>query len=352
MRHKHGGFATLAVTVLVLLLIAALLMSSHHSLWQGLKTQQAAFSYRQTHRMAEAGLNLAESLLQANPVSATSDARWPDLVSWERTAQNIGGVALSRWLLRASVSGAAGEFLEIRQSLLLYPLLLRLPPAPLTLGGEWHLGGKLDLTIPEAKPGTWAIWSPTAQPLSTGMLRLCGKAPCRALPAGLYRADKHADLRLEDPAFPQLLPDYLFGLPSREIALSELRGMATENRPDCRDLSSSSQGLVMISGHCQLSGEVGTANTPLLLVVEQGTLLLSEKSRLHGLLLLLAPSQGSATLGFASQSAIEGAVVVDGELVINGSRGQILYDQATLRALQQLPQVQRLIRVPGSWRDW
>lgn len=32
MRHKHGGFATLAVTVLVLLLVAALLMSSHHSL--------------------------------------------------------------------------------------------------------------------------------------------------------------------------------------------------------------------------------------------------------------------------------------------------------------------------------
>ena len=351
MRHKSGGFATLSVTVLVLLLIAALLMNSHHLLWRGIQTQQAAFSYRQTHMMAEAGLNLAESLLQANPVSATSDARWPDVVSWERTAQNIGGVALSRWLLRASVSGAEGEYLEVSQSLLLYPLLLRIPPAPLTLGGEWHLGGQLDLTIPAVNPGTWAIWSPTAQPLGTGMLRLCGKAPCRALPADLYRAGKHAELQLDDPAFPQLLPDYLFGLPSREVALSELRGMARENRRDCGDLSSS-YGLVMISGHCQLSGEVGTANAPLLLVVEQGTLQLSEASRLHGLLLLLAPSHGSATLSFANQSGIEGAVVVDGELVINGSWGNILYDPVTLRALQRLPQTQRLIRVPGSWRDW
>ena len=352
MRHKHSGFTTLAVSLVILLLMAALLMSSHHLLWRGIQTQQAAFSYRHAHMMAEAGLNLAESLLQGNPVSATSDARWPDHVSWERTAQNIGGVALSRWLLMSAVSGAEGEQLTIRQSLLLYPLLLRIPPAPLTLGGEWHLGGKLDLTIPAATPGTWAIWSPAAQPLGTGMLRLCGKTPCHALPAGLYRAGKHAELHLEDPAFPEPLPDYLFGLPSKEIALSELRGMARENRRDCGELSSSSQGLIMIFGDCQLSGEVGTANAPLLLVVEQGALLLSEASRLHGLLLLMAPSHGSATLSFASQSTIEGAVVVDGELIVNGNRGNILYDPATLRALQLMPQTQRLVRVPGSWRDW
>ena len=85
------------------------------------------------------------------------------------------------------------------------------------------------------------------------------------------------------------------------------------------------------------------------LLVISGPLSLATSSQLNGFIYLQAQEN---ELCFASQSRIQGAVVVSGDLKVTGAGGRIVYDKALLQRLQQAIENFRWVRVPGSWRDW
>ena len=347
MHSRVMGSMTLGITLVILILSAALLAASHCLLTQAIRTQGEAFAAGRERLLAESRLEEAMALLLRDPQGATASASWPAQVQWQKSSQSSGGVAYFRWRLQAVVEGEAGTGSRIEQSLLHYPLLLRLPPSPLLLSGTLRQEGKLTLDLGGAAAATRSFWSRQPQSVMSGLLKVCSTSACQSIPAGLYHASSTGRLQLDDALFPASLPDYLFGLPDN-VTLAELKGLASASLPDCTALDSAAHGVVVISGACELDGEIGSASAPLLLVIS-GPLSLAKESSLNGLIYLLAERN---ELDFASNSRIQGAVVVSGNLKVTGSGGRIVYDKVLLQRLQQAAENYRWVRVPGSWRDW
>ena len=347
MRSRSMGSMTLAITLVILLLSAALLAASHGLLTQAIRTQGEGFASGRDRMLAESRLDEAMALLLQDPKEATASASWPAQVQWQKSSQSSGGVAYFRWWLQAEVVGEGGTGSRVEQSLLHYPLLLRLPPAPLLLSGSLQQEGKLTLDLAGEAGSTRSFWSKQPQSFMSSMFKVCSANTCQSVPAGVYHASNTGRLQLGDPLFPVSLPDYLFGLPAA-VTLPELNGLASASLPDCSSLDSTSHGVVVISGPCELTGEIGSAAAPLLLVIS-GPLSLATSSQLNGLIYLQAQEN---ELCFASQSRIQGAVVVSGDLKVTGAGGRIVYDKALLQRLQQAIENFRWVRVPGSWRDW
>lgn len=347
MRYRVTGSMTLGITLVILLLTAALLAATHCLLRQAIHTQGESFAAARQHLLAESHLDKAMALLLADPLAATASASWPAQVQWQKSNQSSGGVAYSRWWLQAAIAGEGGTGSRVEQTLLHYPLLLRLPPSPLLLSGSLQQQGKLTLDLASEAGSTRSFWGRQPQSVMSSMLKVCSTSACQSVPAGLYHTSSTGRLQLDDPLFPASLPDYLFGLPDN-ISLPELKGLAKAALADCSSLDAASHGVVVISGTCELTGEIGSASAPLLLVIS-GPLSLTNSSQLNGLIYLQSEEN---ELSFASQSRIQGAVVVSGDLKVTGAGGRIVYDKALLQRLQQAVENYRWVRVPGSWRDW
>ncbi|GEA11862.1 hypothetical protein [Alteromonas sp. KUL49] len=111
------------------------------------------------------------------------------------------------------------------------------------------------------------------------------------------------------------------------------------------------EAVIWHHGNCDvtLSGDIGTFNAPLLIVIEGGDLNIDGLGVLWGLILLLDRRdlrEPSAT--FSHGTALRGAVVSNVNYQI---AGQTTFNHNVLKQLQQSSYLAKIIPVPGSWHD-
>ena len=153
------------------------------------------------------------------------------------------------------------------------------------------------------------------------------------------------------------VPDTPVALSSN--ALSLLFGIAdvddlrasSEPLEDCASLGPTSRGLVWIRGDCDLStaGDVGTAESPIILVVEAGAVRMDAPIELFGILLLHAGPTDSTVLPSDEPSTLHGALVADGNPELPSDTLSVRHDPEVLQRLSRLGGW--LSEVPGSWTD-
>lgn len=156
------------------------------------------------------------------------------------------------------------------------------------------------------------------------------------------------DLIGSDPNFPPDLFEFLFGVPASDY--QEIKDEATVVA-DCSSLSSSSTGLIWVTGNCNPPGNVGTADSPVLLVV-QGDTTLNAGSQIYGLLYLFNPTGGTPKLIANGNAHLHGAVFAHGGVDLQLNGGFVLeYDKDVLDNLKNSPSGRGLARIPGAWSD-
>ncbi|GAB3103447.1 pilus assembly PilX family protein [Lysobacter terrae] len=122
---------------------------------------------------------------------------------------------------------------------------------------------------------------------------------------------------------------------------------------DCSGLSSSSSGIIYVTGACtSLPTQVGTPESPAIVVINQGSTELHIGSQLlfYGMLFLHSDDQ-SASMRGNGNAKVFGAVVVEGSVDFNGSLTVIYDDSSVSSDTHKLPKSAKFGRVPGSWLD-
>lgn len=195
---------------------------------------------------------------------------------------------------------------RLRRSYQLRPLLWRIPGAPVELTGPANLTGGFTIQADDGVP-------PQAVLSGADALSL------------------------------------LFGPAAMDVDALRSRSLAID---DCASLGPASHGLLWIAGDCLVStgGAIGSAEAPVVLVVESGAMHMQSPIELFGILVLRSAATGRTELLQANgPSTLVGALIADRDFRLVAENLALRYDSAVLLRLLQL--AGQLSEVPGSWTD-
>lgn len=250
----------------------------------------------------------------------TIDARWsrygplPDLFAPQEPAAqrasasylartDAAGTARPGWstlhVIAEGRSADGSATARVRRSYQLHPLLRRVPGAPLEFTESANLAGGFAIETPDGVP---------EQAILPGLETL----------ALLFGPDTPAMQSLDD----------------------------------CTSLGPASHGLLRVTGECVVSidGAIGSADAPVLLVADSGTVQWRAAVEFFGILVLPSPAAGTTALVQANgPSTLHGALIADRAFGLTAENLTLRYDPAVLQQLLQIGA--RLSEVPGSWTD-
>jgi type II secretory pathway pseudopilin PulG len=271
----------------------------------------------------------------------------PDKVNGSLLVYNV--VAIGR---SADTTSTA----TLKQGGYFYPTLLASVNTPLAADGNVSLSGNYSIITNSDRSNDGSNVPVTAWSNGTfapaGSFTSChvgdfdGSA-CQPADA-LSKAGVVGEDLVTDPNFPPDLFDFLFGVPEADyLAIKE----QAEVVADCSGIGPSSSGLIWVTGDCNPPGNVGTAEDPVLLVV-QGDTTLNAGSQFYGVLFLFDPAGGASSLIANGNAHLHGAVFAQDGLNLNLSGGFVLeYDREVLENLESSPSARALTRIPGAWSD-
>ena len=157
--------------------------------------------------------------------------------------------------------------------------------------------------------------------------------------------------------FPSDIFQYLFGTPGsnyasiRDIAASMPGHLLTS----CAGLGPSSSGLYWIAGNCDPSGTIGSANAPVMLVV-QGTMKLNGNGTIWGLLFNFCTAPGfTAACGITQANGnmiVRGAIIADTATNITSGSFEAHYDRCALSKIGDISTGRGIAKLPASWVNW
>lgn len=166
-------------------------------------------------------------------------------------------------------------------------------------------------------------------------------------------ARKYFDIVDEDPAYPDDVFEYYFGVARTEY--QQVRDAADEVLADCSTISTASRGLVWIDGYCDLAGkEVGSAIAPVALVATKG-IKLNSNSIMYGVLVITDPEIPPAEqaldaipVTLTGGPVVYGAVINDpGAATFNGGFTVVFVEDIVTKIHPLLI----LGNLSGSWTD-
>lgn len=246
-----------------------------------------------------------------------------------------------------------------KQGAYFYSLLLGEVDTPLVAASNIPLTGNFSIISNQKRVGagskTLTAWSKNA--ISTGgSFARCYK---EEFTGGACPSDSDIldyvgpgtcddDLCGNDPNFPTDLFDFLFNVPAAEY--EKIKSKATVVA-DCTGLNAASTGIIWVTGNCNPSGVIGSADEPVLMVV-QGDTTFNAGDEIYGLLYLFDPAGGTPGLISNGNATMHGAIVAHGGVDMNLTGGFVLeYDSAVLKNLSRNSASRVLTRLPGSWSD-
>lgn len=121
---------------------------------------------------------------------------------------------------------------------------------------------------------------------------------------------------------------------------------------DCSGLDANSSGIIYVTGPCtDLPGTVGSAESPVIVVINQGsTEMHLNNGVFYGMLFLHSDDQ-SASLRGNGTVKVFGAVVVEGDVDFQGNLTIVYDDTSAASDTNKLPDSAKFGLVPGSWLD-
>lgn len=265
---------------------------------------------------------------------------------------------------------------QVRQAFWLVPLLSDSPDAPLIVAGGIALGGNFNVAANPngGGPGVpLSVW--TAQDsggggsmntcqieefdndggcdnnAETGQLSWAGHEGLDILDV-----DGNVGENPDSTYFPPDLFQYVFGTPASQWQDFKNSYVPADHQLDnCNGLSAASAGLYWVDGNCDVPGNVGTKEHPVILVVQEGNLKMNGNSEFFGLLFSFdAPNNGvgPGNIQINGTATLNGSLMANHAVNLSNGTFNARYDADVLQLLTQADENKGVGKVPGSWADY
>jgi hypothetical protein len=362
---KQRGAVILLTVVLLLMLVTLVtlytgkIQSFEHRII--INTQ----NYKLAMASATAGLQKGLALLAANNqgLNATLTETLSNDSQFDLTLSTQLMVG-NRKLVTLIATGYSADVLakvDLTEQALIYPLLINLPIAPLMVKDGINNSGEFEIVnnptgINGIEP--LSIWSDTEINLLATEHHTCGLAEfktqqCKNSPLSDYQ-QKLADIIDNSASFPSDILAYLFNVSSADWF--HLAEQANYHWTDCATLDAQSYGFLWVSGNCEIdfSVQIGSESQPLILVVFDGNLTMLDNSKFYGLVVSFRTlnSEQKMYVKMLPDAIIYGALVANHSLGNTSGLKKVVYNSQVIGSLLTLNRLQRVARVPGSWRDF
>lgn len=364
---QKGAVVVLTVTLLLMLITLTTLYTGrsqsfeHQILVNQINHKMAFFA-------AEAGINRTLTRLKVNGVVAettinetlSDNSRYTASLSIKAVLTPFG----ERTFVDISVTGWSEDGLAsvvLTEKAIIFPLLTNIPIAPVM--AQLGIGQHVNFVVVANENGLGvadplSIWSSKEVVIHSSNSSTCklydfNQNQCRAkgLSTSLMRS---SDVQDNTVTFPTNLLGYLFNSPAEQ--LSATKEWASHVATDCSELNSSSRGLFLITGDChlELGMQLGNATQPVILIVQDGNLLLDHGVTIFGLLFSYSSSSNSTanSLNMTGGAKVQGALVANYRLGTVTDKFTVIYDRGVLEKLQEQKELNSVARVAGSWRDF
>lgn len=382
---KAGGYVTLVVTIIILLIVTALGLITAKML---VTEQQASINqlrYREAMAAAEAGLEAALVKLELDADwrgMLTSSAAAPFYEVTVADAVSIPSGDATVMVIQLTASGSSGAAVgslaseagaTLRQQAILDHVIAGAPGAPLVVAAGMAAGGNFTVAANPNGGGAGvplSIWSGSAVSVGASS-QTCGldeyySGTCNSS-AYTNKTTTGNDILVGSasatpPTFPPDLVQYIFGNKS----VDEIKIMAGENvYANCNSLSADSAGLYFIEGDCVPSSDVGckvadypacthTLNT-VVLFIKDGNFRLNANRKFYGLVFNYDSNPAAAPdydITINGTATLFGAMVANYELGKSNGTYNAVYDAEVMDDIQTGLPFSRIYKIPGSWRDW
>lgn len=304
--RQQTGAATLTVTVLVLLVVSVLVFHSHQAAWLEQRAITNQTRAKQAHAAAEAGLEVALAVLNADSGSP-------------RRATHLS----------ASLT-EAGKF--------------NVNATPVALTGSPADGMSYSVT--------YSFVAPNTLPADRFQLISKGGSDCSNI-ADLNTCTARATVGHVVQLTPVLLNPPAAAI-TRNASFENLFGASqatikamTTAITSGASLDAATSGLAWHQGALILSGTVGSASSPVLLVVE-GDLTIPAGVVVNGFVYVT----GNVTCASCAAPSIQGAIAIAGTDDLDPDKVQYPADTANGPLARVRTTAVRFAKVIGTWRDW
>ena len=360
--------AIILVTVVLLLVMISLvtlhtgrIQSFEHKIILNGQNQKQAFA------AANAALNqgLAELLANKSWTQGSVVGQLPNqqVFSITATERKVTRNSLPLSVFELTATGSSVDLLSrvaLTEQAIVYPLLVNIPVAPLINDGGIDNRATFELIANPNGAGqgvALSVWTNGAVDMSQLNGISCGlyeyiNQQCHV---NAYSQLGHAgaDILANDLNFPADLFVHLFNLPLAHYAA--LRDEADFQLINCNTLTVE-KGLIWVNGDCDVAAnvQVGSVATPVILIVENGDLILQNGANITGLVFVLQTPASilSHDVFMASSSLLTGALVANQKLGRSGGKFRVLYEHNVLELLRSDVLFSRVAKVPGSWQDF
>lgn len=237
------------------------------------------------------------------------------------------------------------------------------PASAVTVSGTLTVGGNFKVGANPNGGGTGvpvSVWSNNDVKV-TGSGSTCGleefdDPAAQGCDNGSY-SDKDnigSDIIANDAGFPSDLLLHTFGFPRADYL--DLKDNAKYHVADCSGLDASSTGFYWVTGSCDFVATVGTPDTPVIVVVENGSIKLNGNNHVHGIVysLYVDTTKPVPNIQMNGTAAIKGALIVDSDIELSAGGLKIRYSPEILAQIigGENPEFSSLHVVLGSWKDF
>src|SRR5690554_3737625 len=365
MRSRQTGFATVTLTVLLLSVIILVTLYTARFKVQEQRIMRNHAGMQEATMVAEAALEQVIMLINAerSNLDRTIDGNIAgalysaNLVS-TRFNNTVRGVVDVVDITLAASSADTRANKTIRQQVAVLPMIRSAPDTPVAIKGSMNVSGNFQVVANPNGGGDGvplSIWTEGDVDIN-GSGSTCGQQEftqgnCSSLPFS-ERGDHGVDILDNDPNFPDDLLEYLFGVP--EPSWQDLRDSATQIVNNCDSIGPHSTGLIWVVGTCSPSVNIGSAENPVALVIQNGNLAINGNTVVNGLVFAFktAGDTGDYDVKLNGGATINGAVMANFDPNLSNGTLVVRYHEEILTNLVTNDAFKRVTRVGGSWRDF
>lgn len=247
--------------------------------------------------------------------------------------------------------------------------------APPMMGtGNVPLNGNFTVVANPNSGGTGvpvSIWSKAVIDVPSGSAATCqlgeytlAGGNCSAGSKISSSAGKGADIVDNSATFPDDVFKYIFGVPTDSYGTVKAQATVLTNCNNLGALTAAGlTGIVWVTGACDISSgtTIGSATSPIQLVVESGDFTMRANSTFYGMLVSFGlppgPNYNAGTINANGGAKFYGSMVSNDAtsmgVIINGTF-DMLYSQSVSDVFKspKNPQFKVMTRIPGSWADF
>lgn len=161
--------------------------------------------------------------------------------------------------------------------------------------------------------------------------------------------DGNVGVNPDSTYFPADMFEFVFGVPTAQYEV--IKSQATV-LADCSTLTTSSKGLYWITGNCNPSGNIGSYNGPVLLVVE-GTSKINSNNYMFGVLFAFSTNPAATlSVDLNGTPTLYGAILSNANITLSNGNYKLRFDSKVVANIGKGGSGMGLGKVAGSWADF